>query len=68
VRGFVTNEMSGSVAASADFDESFDFAMDVYLSGLPALIRKPPCAKEPCRRGFIAAPDLPADTLSAILQ
>jgi hypothetical protein len=35
VRGFVINEMSGSAAASADFDESFTFAMDVFLAGCP---------------------------------
>ena len=41
VRGFVINEMSGSAAASADFDESFTFAMDVFLAGLPVLRGKP---------------------------
>jgi hypothetical protein len=46
VRGFVINEMSGSAAASADFDESFDFAMDVFLGGLPTLLRKPHWASE----------------------
>jgi hypothetical protein len=39
VRSFVINE-----TASADFDESFDFAMDVFLGGLPALLRKQRCA------------------------
>jgi hypothetical protein len=45
VRGFVINEMSGSAAASADFDESFDFAIDVFIGGLPVLVKKPHCAK-----------------------
>ena len=43
VRGFVINEMSGSATASADFDESFDLAMDVFIGGLPALMRKARC-------------------------
>jgi hypothetical protein len=60
VRGFVINEMSGSAAASANFDESFDLAMDVFLGGLPTLVKKPHCAKEPCRRSFVAASDVPA--------
>jgi hypothetical protein len=44
VRGFVINEMSGSAAASADY-ESFDLAMDVFLGGLPTLVKKPHCRK-----------------------
>jgi WHG domain-containing protein len=48
VRGFVINEMSGSATASAEFDEAFDFAMDVFLDGLPTLLKKPHCASE-CR-------------------
>jgi hypothetical protein len=42
IRGFVINEMSGSPTASPDFDESFDFAMDVFLGGLPTLLLKRP--------------------------
>ena len=55
VRGFVVNEMSGSAAAWADFDESFDFAMDVFLGGLPALMGISRCAKVRCRdRDYLA--------------
>jgi hypothetical protein len=49
VRGFIINEMSGSASASADFDESFDFAMDVFLG----------CGH--CR-GSSAAPSMDAGT------
>jgi hypothetical protein len=60
VRGFVINEMSGSAAASADFDESFDFAMDVFLGGLPALLRKQRCAVDRRREGVLSAVDFRA--------
>ncbi len=39
VRGFVVNEMSGSFFASADLDESFELAVDLFIDGLPALSR-----------------------------
>jgi hypothetical protein len=39
VRGFVVNEMSGSFYASADSDESFELAVEVFICGLPALTR-----------------------------
>jgi Tetracyclin repressor-like, C-terminal domain len=58
VRGFVINEMSGSAAASAEFDESFDFAMDIFLGGLPALRINQPCARN------IAVSTLPTRTRS----
>lgn len=38
MRGFVINEMSGSFYGSADYDESFDLAVDIYLGGLPTLV------------------------------
>jgi Tetracyclin repressor-like, C-terminal domain len=66
VRGYVINEMSGSATAS-DFDESFDFAMDVFLGGLPALLRKPHCAKERRRDGALSALDFPASVRVAAI-
>lgn len=41
VRGFVVNEMSGSFYASSDYDESYELAIDVFIRGLPALMRDP---------------------------
>jgi hypothetical protein len=45
----------GSASASADFDESFDFAMDVFLGGLRALPRKQRCAVDGRRDGVLSA-------------
>ena len=68
VRGFVINEMSGSAAASADFDESFDIAMDVFIGGLPELM-KPHCAKQQLNRHRpLFALEASAGALSANLQ
>jgi hypothetical protein len=47
IRGFVVNEMSGSFFASADCDESFDLAVDVFIEGLPALQRNRGSAVSP---------------------
>jgi hypothetical protein len=52
--------MSGSASASADFDESFDFGMDVFLGGLPALLRKQRCAVDRRRDGALSAVDFRA--------
>jgi hypothetical protein len=60
VRSFVINEMSSSASASADFDESFDFAMDVFLGGLPALLRQQRCAVDRRRDGALSAVDFRA--------
>lgn len=46
VRGFVVNEMSGSFYTSADNDESFELAVEVFICGLPALIRTPVTAMQ----------------------
>jgi hypothetical protein len=39
VRGFVINEMSVPYSVLADFDKSFELAVDMFLEGLPALAR-----------------------------
>lgn len=40
VRGFVVNEMSGSFSGSEEFDDSFELAVEMFLSGLPILKQK----------------------------
>jgi hypothetical protein len=41
VRGFVVNEMSLPYSASAEYDDSFDLAVEIFLNGLPILAQSP---------------------------